>query len=53
MYIYIYYDDEMRIIRHRYKVIKLIVSARKINNNNNKTRHNTHKKTKKLTEQMT
>ena len=27
-------DDEIRFIRHRYKVITLLVSARKINNNN-------------------
>ena len=28
------YDDEIRFIRHRYKVITLLVSARKINTKN-------------------
>ena len=33
--LYIYDDDdEIRFIRHRYKVITLLVSARKINNDN-------------------
>ena len=27
-------DDEIRFIMHRYKVITLLISARKINNNN-------------------
>ena len=32
IYIYIYDDDEIRCISHRYKVMTLLVSARKINN---------------------
>ena len=45
IYIYDYDDDGIRFIIHRYKVITLIVSARKLNNSN-KTQQP--QKTKKL-----
>ena len=42
--LYIYNSDEIRFIRHRYKVMTLLVSARKIHNNNNKIQQQQRKK---------